>query len=92
MKVLISPGFGAGWSTWNYIDLAVDPDIIKAFEMGLSEESMCSYIQSLGYEKPYMGGYVACEIVEIPEGTRFKIIEYDGSEYIITDEDFLTAL
>ena len=35
MKVLISPGYGAGWSTWNYIDLAFDPDIIQAFEAGL---------------------------------------------------------
>ena len=82
MKVLISPGYGAGWSTWNYIDLAFDPDIIQAFEAGLNEEDMRLFIISLGYEEPYMGGYESCEIVNVPKGTLFQIREYDGSEYI----------
>jgi hypothetical protein len=94
MKVLISPGYGAGWSTWNYIDLAFDPDIIQAFEAGLDEEDMRLFIISLGYEEPYMGGYDCCKVVDIPKGTKFKIREYDGSEYIETykEKDWLVAL
>lgn len=82
MKVLISPEYGIGWSTWNYIDLAFDPDIINMFEMGVDEEFMEEYIVSLGYGRPYMDGYCNCKIVEIPKGTKFRIIEYDGAERI----------
>lgn len=82
MKVLISPGYGAGWSTWNYIDLAFDPDIIKMFETGANEGTMRKYIISLGYKQPYMGGYRNCKIIEVPKGTKFRIIEYDGAERI----------
>lgn len=94
MKVLISPGYGAGWSTWNYIDLAFDPDIISAFEAGLNKEDMCNFIINLGYEKPYMGGYTQCKIVDIPKGTRFRIEEYDGYESIeaCSDTDWMIAL
>lgn len=82
MKVLISPGYGAGWSTWNYIDLAFDPDIINMFEIKVDEKFMEEYIVSLGYERPYMGGYCNCEIIDIPKGTKFRIVEYDGYESI----------
>lgn len=94
MKVLISPGYGAGWSTWNYIDLAFDPDIIQAFEAGLNEKDMRDFIISLGYKVPYMGGYECCKVVDIPKGTLFKIKEYDGYESIETynTDDWLVAL
>lgn len=93
MKVLISPGYGAGWSTWNYIDLAFDPDIIQAFETGLSEKDMRDFIISLGYKAPYMGGYNCCKIVDVPKGTLFRIKEYDGYESIETHnaDDWLVA-
>ena len=94
MKVLISPKYGAGWSTWNYIDLAFDPDIIQAFEAGLDKEDMRKFIISLGYEEPFMDGYDQCEIVEIPRGTLFRIKEYDGSEYIekYNADDWMMAI
>lgn len=83
MKVLISPGFGAGWSTWNERKLATDKRIIKAFESGMTYDEMESYLEELGYEDVYMGGYSSCEIVEIPKGSRFIIEEYDGHESIL---------
>lgn len=93
MKVLISPGYGAGWSTWNYVDLAFDPNIINMFETGADEEFMEEYIVSLGYERPYMGGYCSCKIIDIPKGTKFRIIEYDGYEKIeyYNDKKWLIA-
>ena len=35
IKVLVSPGYGAGWSTWNSdsINLAVDKRIVDFFEL-----------------------------------------------------------
>jgi len=97
MKVLISPGFGAGWSTWNNPALAVDPRIIDAFERGISEEDMKQLCKDIGvtdiYGDVYMGGFDELEIVEVPAGELFQIREYDGSEYIeiFDDSDWLRA-
>lgn len=82
MKVLISPGFGAGWSTWEGKGLATDVRIVDAFERGVSEEEMHKLCADLGYGNIYMGGFDDLEIVEVPAGKFFQIREYDGSEYI----------
>lgn len=95
MKVLISPGYGAGWSTWNDPRMAFDERLVRAFECGISEEDMKDLCMECGYGSdmyceapPYMGGFDDLKVVEIPSGTWFRIAEYDGNEYIITfDED-----
>ena len=87
MKILISPGYGSGWSTWNDPRMAFDERLIRAFECGISQEDMeklcmvCGYDDGLG-GVPYLGGFSGLEVVEIPSGTVFQIREYDGSEYI----------
>jgi len=83
MKVLISPGYGAGWSTWNTKELATDKRVIEAFESGMDEDEMEDFLEKLGYKDVYMGGYYDCEIVEVPKGSRFIIEEYDGHESIL---------
>ena len=100
MKVLISPGFGAGWSTWNELGMATDVRIIDAFEHGVSEDEMKQLCVDLGYTggfegtTPFMGGFDELEIVEVPAGKLFQIREYDGSEYIevFDDSDWLRAV
>lgn len=86
MKVLISPGFGAGWSTWNIPEIAVDPRVIEAFERGVDEEEMLQLCKEWGltdsHGSLYMGGFDELEIVEVPAGTLFRVEEYDGNEYI----------
>ena len=82
MKVLISPGYGAGWSTWNNSALAVDPRIIDAFERGVSREEMHDLCEELGYGDVYMGGFEDLVVEEVPAGTVFRINEYDGYESI----------
>ena len=93
MKVLISPGYGAGWSTWNSPEMAVDERLIEAFENGISEEGMKQLCEELGYES-YMGGFEDLEIVEVPRGSLFKIRVYDGYESIevFDDSDRLRAI
>ena len=89
MKVLISPGYGAGWSTWNDPRMAFDRRLIEAFERGVSKEEM-TYLcieQGYGYTGKdglyvYMGGFNQLKVVEVPSGTVFRIDEYDGSESI----------
>lgn len=82
MKVLISPGYGAGWSTWEGKGLATDIRIIDAFERGISEEEMHELCAELGYGDIYMGGFKNLIVEEIPAGTIFRIAEYDGYESI----------
>ena len=89
MKVLISPDYGAGWSTWEHPEMALDERLIRAFECGISKEDMQALCVECGYTDiyggpPYMGGFEDLKIVEVPSGTWFKIAEYDGSEYIVT--------
>jgi hypothetical protein len=86
LGVLISGGWGAGWSTWNDNELAYDKRIIEKWLENVSSDEMCDYVESLGYNRPYMGGYRQLRLVFIPRGTMFCIHEYDGAESIETPE------
>ena len=92
MKVLISPGYGAGWSTWGNPELATDKRLIELFERGCTENEMLDTCLEYGLTDvyggpPYMGGFENLKVIEIPNGSLFKIREYDGNEYIeIFDE------
>lgn len=87
MKVLISRGYGAGWSTWNDPRMAFDERLIRAFECGITQEDMkklcveCGYVDVNG-GPPYMGGFKGLVVVDIPTAEHFRINEYDGAESI----------
>ena len=94
MKVLISPGYGSGWSTWNDPRMAFDRRLIEAFERGVSREDMRTLCVEYGYADaygdvpPYMGGFDQLKVIDVPSGMRFQIVEYDGAERIkFFDED-----
>lgn len=77
--VLVSHGYGAGWSTWND---EVDPcnkELIKAFEDGLPDEDKLAIAKRL-YPDAYFGGLLECSIEYLTAGTLYKITEYDGYE------------
>ena len=84
VAVAVSPGFGAGWSTWNDID-PMDARFNQLFLDGKVDEvvRICDD-ESLGYT----GGAKNVEIQWVPVGTRFVINEYDGSESLMTIDDF----
>lgn len=86
LGVLISVGFGAGWSTWNDTEIAYDKRIIEKWLENISSDEMCDYIENLGYARPYMGGYENLRLEFIPRGTMFCIHEYDGAESVETPE------
>ena len=86
LGVLISVGFGAGWSTWNDTEIAYDKRIIEKWLEKATSDEMCDYIESLGYRRPYMGGYYDLRLRFVPRGTMFCIHEYDGAESIETPE------
>ena len=82
VAVLYSPGFGAGWYTWNYEhpEILFDPAIVKLVEKEKWDE-LATYVE-LKYPEIYTGGMRDLTIEWIPEGALFKVNEYDGNESI----------
>ena len=90
VAVLISPGFGAGWSTWadrEYLpDVVFDPwivDILLSDQYNTKEKhdrirAHCN----LKYPDMYLGGLRDLTVEWIPQDSWFKVVEYDGSETI----------
>jgi hypothetical protein len=90
VAVLISPGFGAGWSTWArgeaHSEAMIFDSRLVDHVLVNGNESLAYYAESLGYTS-YMGGAKDVEVIWLEPGTRFFIEEYDGSESIRTFED-----
>lgn len=96
VAVLYSPGYGAGWSTWNSYRgygnvLLFDPSLVYMVEeMNKVEEEdrKASWVDNIveyctkKYPEGYFGGADDLQICWIPVGTQFKVNEYDGSESI----------
>ena len=84
--VLVSLGYGAGWSTWNEECYAYDKRIVEKFiedpELFHREgPDLDAFMTSLGYDG-YYGGGGGLRLTFIPRGTMFRITEYDGAEGI----------
>lgn len=85
--VLISYGYGAGFSTWNSIEgIEFEPHVIQMIEEGKSEEDIISYLEGV-YPEAYWGGVEGLNVIWLKQGTEFKITEYDGTESIEFKED-----
>ena len=91
VAVLLSRGYGAGWGSWNYgvhNVIMFHPKIVQMVEEGREMDITEEWLKSeLGLEEVFTGGRDGLYIKWVPEGTRFRIDEYDGAETIITDED-----
>lgn len=92
-KILISPGYGAGWSTWHDIpakeSLTFEP-LIEAIEkhgVGSEEFTEALKLYEEKYPDEYLGGAGQLEVVEV-EGP-FAVEEYDGNEYIVGERDLI---
>ena len=77
--VLVSPGFGAGFSTWNKPEMAVDFDLVEAFLSGNMSRFEYIVVEKYG-ENMYLGGMENLTVEWVDEGKKFRIEEYDGSE------------
>jgi len=87
LGVLVSRGFGAGWSTWNAPELAYDKRIVEFFmNYQPSEDDMEKFLHKLGYGHVYMGGYSQLVLEWVPHGQLFCVHEYDGAESIQTPD------
>lgn len=91
--VVYSPGYGAGWYSWNseHPGLALDGDIAQAVLDGDREQAI--RIAHERYGDFYDGGGRDLEVEWVPQGSAFEITEYDGNEgvRIIELGDFMVA-
>ena len=93
VAVLYSPGFGAGWYTWNreHPELVFDPAIVHMVTAGKFDE--LETFMTLKYPDVYLGGMKDLEVIWVRVGRMFRIAEYDGNESIeYKDEDELWML
>ena len=93
VAVLVSRGYGAGWSTWvadEYRDIYLfHPTLIQMVEEERHREITEEWMEKeLGLEDVYTGGTDGLEIEWVPVGTKFVIHEYDGHESLRTIDDF----
>lgn len=91
VAVAISPGYGAGWSTWNgrHSELLIfHPKIIGMIQAERQKEITEKWMND-NFELPniYTGGASQLEIEWVSVGKKFTIIENDGSEQILSEDD-----
>ena len=95
VAVLISGGYGAGWSTWNSEfaeTLLFHRELIALVEvLGTGPDSVGRIVEvarELCDFEIYGGGAKGLYVKWVPEGELFRVHEYDGSEsLIIFDEN-----
>lgn len=88
VAVLISPGWGAGWSTWNNgsEEMVFDYTIAKMLHEKVNFNEIYDYAEKQ-YPDAFFSGIESIVIEWLPEGTRFQVREYDGYEHIETYEE-----
>jgi len=90
VAVPYSPGFGAGWSTWNFNEelnetLLFHPTLVEMVRNDRQNEIDEDWlVENFGerFRNVYCGGARDLDIEWLPEGTIFRVEEYDGSESI----------
>lgn len=90
MAVLISPGYGAGWSTWNpqYPDMMFDPQIADLV-INHDGSDLMARVRVMA-ELKYPDACLSCDrlmVWWVSPGERFMIKEYDGDETLILEKD-----
>lgn len=91
--VLVSYGYGAGWSSWGNPLSCLDKDLVAAFERDASEEEILK-IAKTNWPDQYAEGLMQCRVEYLPEGTAFRIDEYDGYESleVISSIQYIVAM
>ena len=91
VAVLVSRGYGAGWSSWTdeVETVLFHPKLVQMVEERRHSEITEEWMEKeLGIEGFYTGGIDGLEIEWVPIGTKFVIDEYDGAELLRTIDDF----
>ncbi len=80
VAVLVSSGFGGGWSTWGDPESCFDGELAQAvLDRNKPLEELIK-IATKNWPHQFTGGVHQLHVVWIPKGAGFEITEYDGSE------------
>jgi hypothetical protein len=91
VAVIVSPGYGFGFYTYGApVEAIFDPVLVELVENEKYKDA-ANYI-----EKTYPDAYIGdadLNVRWIPEGTKFRIDEYDGAENIVLldETNYITA-
>ena len=82
VAVIYSPGYGAGWYTWNrdFKDCVFDPDCV--FDLIHNHGENIVTIAEKKWPDGYWNGGLNAKLFWFPVGTKFVIEEYDGYESV----------
>lgn len=83
VAVLISYGFGAGWSTWSSGSVAQEMVFDADIAQLVLDKADYDAIESVAEKKwpgKYFGGIKGLEVEWLTPGTAFEVSEYDGAE------------
>jgi len=95
VAVLVSPGYGGGWSTWNSEHreiLCMDAEIVQAVLDGDIPKAVGIAEQKCG-GRVFSGGAEDLEVRWVEKGKSFEIDEHDGFEnlHVIGFNDYMVA-
>lgn len=86
VAVLISPGYGAGWSTWQGYKCLFTPEVVEWVLDGKDIDAEPEW-ESIYDEEFYAGGVEDLCVVWVPVGKKFRVVEYDGAESLEYEEN-----
>jgi hypothetical protein len=96
IAVLYSPGHGTGgWTTWNRDVLKeflfFDKTLVEMAEREAGIEEVDAYLtEKFGNKNIYIDGW-PCKVEWMKVGTRFRIQECDGNEFLRYSDDWYVA-
>lgn len=102
--VLVSPGYGSGWSTYNMPELAYDKRVVEYWLQHSNDKEWLKdvsgyrdtparmqadeFFNSIGYPDLNFYGFQNIILKWVPLNMPFVIEEYDGAEYLMQRSDF----
>lgn len=96
MKIVINTGYGVFGVSKEFFEYYNIPcwETFGTYYAGegwtdnvRKDTRLIEYIEKFG-SKAASGSYSHLEVVEIPKGTKYYFDEYDGSERIVTEDEF----
>ena len=91
VAVLVSPGYGGGWSTRSAgfgefaSSMVFEPKVVEMVLAG-NRDKIGEYLEST-YPGCYVGSVSHIRVEWVPVGTKFCIDAYDGSETLVFESD-----
>lgn len=96
VAVLVSPGFGAGWYTWNMAhpqgeQCLFDPEIVQMVLEGKDPYKIGQFAEKKYGDDFCTDGVRTLRVHWVEQGKKFYVSEYDGGEVCVTEDSMMEA-